>query len=292
MKRHRLVLLLAGLTVPACIYACGGDDVVVVQPPADAGHDATASDGSNPADGSSADGNMPVDGSMPVDANKPADARADSPAPVDAAHDTNPPVDAGVDSPTAVDSGTDSPTAVDSGTDSPLPVDAGFDVGLPDVGLPDVSVFDANGTDGAVACNNLPQTAQQISLTAGTGTFPTGTGGTVQPGLYHLTAALEYGTDGAVPSATLQETLLLQPGSAAGTFNAEDVTNANGNGDVWANAVDVTATATSTWSSTNTCPNAFSASGTYTFDTGGSVPTLHVYLSEASSDLEFVYEKQ
>jgi hypothetical protein len=105
--------------------------------------------------------------------------------------------------------------AQDAPVDSP--VDTG--PGIADVNLPDVSFFDAG--DGGV-CNSLANGAGLVQPTRVIGTLPAGTGGTVEEGLYYLTAVTEYvvpegGADAGTPGNAVGETVeLVSQGS--GTF--------------------------------------------------------------------------
>ena len=67
------------------------------------------------------------------------------------------------------------------------------------------------GTPAGQACTNAPDNGAVITPTCATGAMPSGTGGTVIPGTYHLTAQTYYNVP-SCPSTALSGTLVIGGG--------------------------------------------------------------------------------
>jgi len=85
---------------------------------------------------------------------------------------------------------------------------------------PGCSLIDAEAPDGA--CNSLTNDATPIMGTCGTGSQPVGTGGTIAPGTYVLSAQAVYGA-GCTAGTKYQVTMLI----ADGCLERVDGTGAN-----------------------------------------------------------------
>jgi hypothetical protein len=207
----RTLALLAAATAlaaPACGSSAsrgepGGGPDAAEDRPATSSDDASGSDGAGrgdstfdaPAGDSTIDG-APLDGA-PADG-APFDSTAlDSPAPGDG------PSDAMAEDALGADTGEDGTGATDSG----LPQDGGPPCDL---------------STASAACTSNCNSAPPVGLGASTGDAPTPTGGSVAPGVYHLTAITYYYPGDAsiagLAASTTQQTLIVTAARPVGTM--------------------------------------------------------------------------
>jgi hypothetical protein len=197
----------------------------------------------------------------------------------------------------SADAGDAGPVAAEASSDasSDGPNDTG--ASIVDADLPDVSFYDAG--DGGL-CNSLANGAVQVQPTRVVGTLPVGTGGTVEQGLYYLTAVQEYvsadsGVDASGTTGPLRETVeLISEGG--NTFRGAVALEVNGGqGSFNASVTETYASNTADLTFTCNAPQAGPTNITYTFDTAVTPHQLHSFETNYSGqgiDAEFTLELQ
>ena len=124
---------------------------------------------------------------------------------------------------TPTTSGSDASTATDSaspadGATTPVDATAPVDAATPDTAVPPDSTAPTtcSGADAGAQCNTVVNGATDVPVTVGTGSLPTGTGGTVIDGRYYMTNLTTYPGTGIAPTLVMRQTLELCCGGRVG----------------------------------------------------------------------------
>jgi hypothetical protein len=175
--------------------------------------------------------------------------------------------------------------------------EAGMEAGL-DVDIPDVTFYDAPNDAGM--CNALANGASDVSVIEVSGTLPTGTGGTVQAGLYFLMSATAFVADAGVPEGgildagmptIIREAIAVEPTATSGTFTAAVALRINDGADQTANETFVFSGINQTI--TVTCGPGEDGPATYTFD--ALTHEFHIFVTNVGgtgTNAEFVFKLQ
>jgi hypothetical protein len=171
-----------------------------------------------------------------------------------------------------------------------------MDAASPDAGIVDGGEGDASDAAGSLTCNSLANTGPVVTITQGSGPPPTGSGGTIEPGIYFLTAFIVYPTGGGTISSPdwFKQTIEITATPAAGVFNQIGVYDSNLAPTHVTENRTVTMLPSGAVKFVETCPGATQTitEGYTAIGTDAPGAQLHLYTQNSSATAEVVYTKQ